>query len=645
MRTIVAFLVISLAAAAQVPTETERVEKRLLDHPDDKGALQRILANPSLAPNKLRADRRELILWLIAHQPESKFFDEPFAQLWPRGKLADPDGFSQAAQLWKDQAAKPGATPKAIANAATFLKMSDPFQGIAILDAAASEHPGDPDLARARGILNAALMVGVSGLDDNNFPRYTTNAARRATRSAANARKEIEGSQDANLVGGAGDFLSHPASLALPFNVTFGDDDVLALAEKWLRRARDLSPGSDVWNSSLSNAIHMRAQRTNDAAEKLRLLLESSNLLPGDQRLNLRAEIALAEFEASDDAGAEREARALVASTTSFHDYHIGQTVLGRIALAKGREAEAREHLLASVKPLAPFRNPATQPNMTLAQEIYDSGDRDTVVAFLEASRAVWGYDQGRLDHMINFVKRSSTPLDLQQMSFRLPGNDFRNRPAPDFEIKDRDGHSRSRDQLSGKVVALVFGTEPAADKLTEKLTKDFSSRGVEFFHATASREDPLARIFEIETDPTLVVIDRKGRVVSYFPGKSNEPAWRREIESGLSGPAFPAPNTVGIPEPKTATIDGSKAAVAWNEVDNAESYVVEWDSRDQQGWIFDREGTVRVIPTRETSAMIDLKGLTRVRWRVFAVPRFGQGGRPSAWREIEGFPVTKIYK
>jgi hypothetical protein len=644
MRTIVAFLVISLAAAAQVPTEIERVEKRLLDHPDDRGAVQRILFNPSAAPGKVRADRRELILWLIERQPESKLFDEAFVQLWQRGKLGDPAGFAQASQLWKDQAAKPGATPKAIANAAAFFKMSDPSQGFAILSAAARSHPGDPDLARARGILDAALVLGVSGLDDNNFPRYATTAARRDTPAAANARKEIEASLDAHLVGGAGEFLSRPAAIAIPFNLMFGDDDILALGERWLRRSRESTPSSDEWNTALSNVVRLRAQRTNDPSEKLRLLLESSNLLADGPRLNLRFEIAQAEFEASDDTAAERDAQALIGSK-AFNDYHIGYTVLGRLALAHGNAAGAKEFLLASVKPPASFKNPAIQPNMKLAQDILDSGDRDTVVLFLDALRPLWTFDQGRIDHMINFVKRSTTALDLQQMSLQLPGNDIRQRPSPEFEIKGSDGRTWTRDQLSGKVVALVFGNGPATDTLTEKLSKDFSPRGVEFFHSSASREDPLARRFEIETDPTLVVLDRKGRVVSYFPGKSNEAAWKREIETGLSGPAFSNPNTVGIPEPKGSTVDGTKAALAWSEVDNAESYVVEWDSRDEKGWIFDREGTVRVIPTRDTSATVDLTGFTRVRWRVFAVPRFGQGGSPSAWREIEGVPVTKIYK
>jgi hypothetical protein len=644
MRTIVAFLLTSIAAAAQ-PSEMERLQKRLADHPDnvsDRQALLRAVSFQGGVPiEKARPVRREQILWLIAHQPDMKLFDEPFMQLWPRGRLADPEGYAQAAQLWREKASTPGAGTKAIANAAVFFKIPEPAEGLAILDAAESDHPHDPDLARARGILDAATILGLSGIEDNNFPTYTTSTARRAAPPASSARKQVESSDEANLVGGAGEFLSHNNFFVAPFNINLGDDDLQALAEKWLRRARQLASSSDTWNAALSNVIRARAQGTNDAAEKLRLVNEACGLLPDAQKLNMRADIAFAEFEASDDAGAERDAQTMVAAVRNIYDWHSGHTILGLLALAHGNEASAKEHLLASVKPPASMKNPVLQPEMTLAQQILDSGDKDSVVAFLEASRVVWTSDRGRIEHMLNFVNRATPPLDLRRMSAELPGRDFRNRPSPDFEVKDTYGKTWTRDQLSGKVVALVFGSGPAVDKIVQTF-----SPSVAFFHAPANREDPVARKFEIESDPTLIVIDGQGRVASYLAGKSNEEAWRREIENSVSGVNNLQALTPGIPQPKdSTTVDAGKATVSWEPVDNAESYVVEWDSRDEKGWIFDREQTVRVIATSGTSATLDLNGFTRLRWRVYAVPRFGPGGKESAWREIEGTPVTKIYK
>jgi hypothetical protein len=642
MRTIVAFLLTSIAAAAQ-SSEMERFQKRIADHPDniaDRQALLRSVSFQGGVPiEKARPVRREQILWLIAHQPGAKVFDEPFMQLWPRGRLADPEGYAQAAQLWKEKASAPDANTKTIANAAVFFKIPNPAEGLAILDAAVRDHPHDPDLSRARGVLDAALILGLSGIDDNNFPIYTTSIARRAAPPASAARKQVESSDDANLVGGAGEFFTHNV---FPFPITFGDDDLQALAEKWLRRAHQLAPAPDAWSTPLSNAIRVRAQRTNDPAEKLRLLNEASTLLSENPKRRMLADIAQAEFDASNDADAERDAQVLLDPNRGIYDYHIGQTILGRLALAHGNAAEAKEHLLASVKPPASIKSPSLRPNMLLAQEILDTGDKDTVLQFLEASRTLWPFDQGRIDHMVNFIKRSPSALDLQRMANQPPGIDFVNRPSPDFEAKDRDGKTWTRDQLSGKVIALAFGSGPGLDKLQQ----DLSTKGVVFFQAQATREDTLARRFEIESDPTLVVIDRQGHVVTYLPGKSNEAAWRHEIETGISGQTVPGTNSVAVPQPKNSTtIDAGKATISWEPVDNAESYVVEWDSRDEKGWTFDRDKTVRVIATSDTSATLDLNGFTRLRWRVYAVPRFGPGGKESTWREIEGTPVTKIYK
>jgi hypothetical protein len=138
-----------------------------------------------------------------------------------------------------------------------------------------------------------------------------------------------------------------------------------------------------------------------------------------------------------------------------------------------------------------------------------------------------------------------------------------------------------------------------------------------------------------------VIVIDGLGNVTGYRSGEATEADWRSEFESGFGR----GPNPIlTLPAPKqTETAEGGH--VSWEPVESAESYVVEWDSREENGWIFDRERTVRVIPTRDTSVVLDLNGFTRVRWRVYAVPKSGQPGALSPWRELDGIPLTKIYK
>jgi hypothetical protein len=640
MRTIVALLIGALAAA-QTPAEVERLEKALADHPDNgqaRQAFQKALTTTEGLPlDQLCAARRALILWLIEHQPESKMFEEPFSLLWLRGRMGDPEGFYQAARLWKEQAAKPGATPKTIANAALFFRGTNPAEGLELLDAAAPDHPADPDLARARGILYLAEMAGVSGIGEaSNRIRLVTNGTKRALPAAREARAAIEASKDAHLVGAAGDFLTRNGALDIPGDVMFGDDDVPALAERWLRRARELAPADVEWNVPLGNAIRQRAQRTNDPTEKLRLLAEAYTLLPDNAKPGIRADMAIAEFASGDDASTERDARVMVDNPSSPLEYNLGQTLLGRLAVARGNTAEGKERLLASLNPPAKFKNPAFDPNMTLAQDVYDSGDHDAVLQFLEASRAVWKSDRGRIDRMISYVKKAPS-ADLVQLSRQFPGNDLLRQPAPPFEASDLDGKTWTREQLAGKVAALEFGRAP----LAEKVSKDFAPRGAVLLQV---QDDDTRRRFGVLTNPTVVVIDRQGNVTAFRSGAATEADWRNEFETGFGRGTAPAL----LPAPKQAEpAEGAygKAALAWEPIDSAESYIVEWDTRDENGWIFDRDHTLRVIPTRETSTVLDITGFSRVRWRVYAVPRNGQPGAVSPWRELEGAPVTKIYK
>jgi hypothetical protein len=383
----------------------------------------------------------------------------------------------------------------------------------------------------------------------------------------------------------------------------------------------------------LGQALQAKASRTIDPKEKVRLLTEANSLVAEGARPGILSNLVAAEFDAGDDAAAGRDAEQLLAiAPKNANAYNAAQTILGRIAAAKGDLNDAKTRLIASITMPATLKNAIFEPNMTLAQDIYDAGDKDTVLAYLEASRAVWKSDRGRIDRMISFVKKAPS-VDLVQLSRQFPGNEVIRRPAPAFEAMDLDGNSWTREQLAGKVVALEFGNAP----LAEKVSKDFAARGAIFLKI---KDEDTKRRFEVLTDPTLVVIDRQGNVSAYRSGSATEAEWRNEFESGFGRGTAP----VNLPAPKQIET-ADRGRVAWEPVDNAESYVVEWDSRDEKGWIFDRDHSLRVIPTRESSATLDLAGFTRLRWRVYAVPRSGPPGLASPWRELDGVPFTKIYK
>ena len=300
--------------------------------------------------------------------------------------------------------------------------------------------------------------------------------------------------------------------------------------------------------------------------------------------------------------------------------------MLGRLAMAKGDAAGAKKLLIASVAMPEKYKTATLEPSMALAQEIYDSGDRATVLAYLEASRGVWKYDRGRIDRMIGFVKKAPM-ADLVQLSREYPGREIVNRPAPSFDGTDAEGNSWKREQLSGKVVTLEFGDTPVVDKVSKDL------QGVVTLKVS---DEATAKRFEVNTKPTFVVIDRKGEVVSVFAGEATEADARREIGRGMGETAALPPNmsrTPAVMEEKI--VAPGQVKIAWEEVENAESYLVEWDTKDEKGWVFDRDQSVRVIPTKEPSAVMDVKGFLGVRWRVASVPKYGRASEMSGWREI----------
>jgi len=85
-----------------------------------------------------------------------------------------------------------------------------------------------------------------------------------------------------------------------------------------------------------------------------------------------------------------------------------GNMVLGRIALREHRLADAKSYLLKSgMTPGACTLN-SFGPNMSLAQDLLNAGQRDTVLQFFKECRRFWRND--KLDSWEDDVKNGGTP-------------------------------------------------------------------------------------------------------------------------------------------------------------------------------------------------------------------------------------------
>ena len=89
---------------------------------------------------------------------------------------------------------------------------------------------------------------------------------------------------------------------------------------------------------------------------------------------------------------------------------HDANLVLGRIAVAEGRMIEAKQYLIeAGRTPGSPQIN-SFGPNMSLAKDLLEKGERDVVIQYFEFCRKFWKLDRGNLDRWSQEAKSGKVP-------------------------------------------------------------------------------------------------------------------------------------------------------------------------------------------------------------------------------------------
>ncbi len=660
MRTIVAFSFLAALAAGQ-SSQIENLERGLVTKPDNPGARVQILqlltdpnVNSGIPFERVIETRRRHILWLIEHHPEQSNNFLRATQLIPsRGTWADPEGYADSVRMWKERVSRANTSAEIIANVAIYLKATDRPAARAILNAALKDHPQDNALWRAVGMIDAASMAGITGVGDRD--QFATDAALRNSPEAKAARQEIESSGNAFVPGGAaqvlsGNLIQNQAQLAL------GEDDADSLADRWLRRAIGIAPSAQEWKTMLAPVVRNQANRAEDPRERARLFAEAMGFAPENQKPTFLPDLAKAEFEAGDDQAAGRDARRAVEAAPELVKRNPGQSmiminrgnaVLGRIALAQGDAAEARSRLHASLAPPADLPKIPdfgyNGPDMTLAQDLAEAGERDAVIEYLETSRPFWPYDRGLIDRYIRAIKAGRKREAFA--NYPHSSSEIVNRPAPNFKLHEVDGKEWTLASIAGKPAALFFWNVACQSCATQiaDFAKAASATGMRVVAVNVGDSDAavqaflekhpltvtvleggagaLALAYRADTFPSVAMIDTSGRLVQYQVGATANP---RQILESATRPRVETPVPIG-----TGGGEERKITFSWKPVPGAQSYVVEWEQKDSQGWPSDRDGFLSVIPTKETAVTVDCA--RAFRWRVYAV---GTGGRsePTGW-------------
>lgn len=275
----------SRAAWALTPSQVAALQQRWDANPSDLDAAERLLlAYEPLHDGKWMSDaptwvepRRRIVLWLIAHQPESRLIQ--LARLAPvKGNgLPDAEGYQQAQALWRAQLAKADVTSRSLANAAATLRTGNPVELERILLRGRARDSTDGRWTDGAIAFNARWVDQLGELYAQAIaPRelvertYTSTLAYQLPQPAPatvqmfadRVRHTLDESTDVALLAATGAALMRMGSRAIAFEIPSAA--VFATARTLLQRAIQIDPD----NVPARVALHQRD--VSDKAERRR---------------------------------------------------------------------------------------------------------------------------------------------------------------------------------------------------------------------------------------------------------------------------------------------------------------------------------------------------------------------------------------
>jgi hypothetical protein len=159
--------------------------------------------------------------------------------------------------------------------------------------------------------------------------------------------------------------------------------------------------------------IRLRQASAPTPAAQLQKLEQAST----ENRFYALADLAKAAFDAGDLSKAKGYANELLSlAPQNRKDWNYGNAiyysnfVLGRVALRDGDVAGGKIYLLAAARtPGSPQLN-SFGPNVTLAKELLNKGERDAVLEYFALCRSFWKLDRGLLDEWSATVRGGGIP-------------------------------------------------------------------------------------------------------------------------------------------------------------------------------------------------------------------------------------------
>jgi len=192
------------------------------------------------------------------------------------------------------------------------------------------------------------------------------------------------------------------------------------LAKESLQTARSLDMDNPKWPTKLghlyslgmiTNSLKVKTNAAEKALEQFEIAYKLSTDRGRDFLLQYLAQVALA---ANKPQKAKEYAEKMLSQNSPGWNYgnniHHGNIILGRIALTLDDLEEAKKRLINAGKtPGSPQLN-SFGPNMTLAKELLQKGEKDVVLKYLDLCSKFWKSGKDRLHKWSVVVKDGKIP-------------------------------------------------------------------------------------------------------------------------------------------------------------------------------------------------------------------------------------------
>jgi tetratricopeptide (TPR) repeat protein len=204
------------------------------------------------------------------------------------------------------------------------------------------------------------------------------------------------------------------------------------IGEELLQKAFTLDPSDLQSSSRLAQLYEQERMLATSSEEKASLAQRALSIrerglenAKREERFYELGDLAVGALEAGETAKAEEYASELLQDAQKFKNdwnygnaIHKGNIVLGRIALQHHDIASAKQHLLLAGETPGSPQLDSFGPNMTLAKELLEKGEREAVLTYLQSCAKFWKMGGNKLEGWMGTIKGGGTPDFSSNLSY-----------------------------------------------------------------------------------------------------------------------------------------------------------------------------------------------------------------------------------